>query len=102
MEFPDKGPCPQGPPSGIKGNSDHKPKAQLLALQEGYGWPVDLCFQEFSRFQPPTGVWNGGKLWGMEKVGGAVGLLFENGLEEAMQAGDPKQQNGWAATPDAS
>lgn len=44
-----------------------------------------------------------GGLWDMGKVDGAVGLFvfFLNGLDEVMQAGDSKQQNGWAASPGA-
>lgn len=38
----------------------------------------------------------------MEKVGGAVGLFFFlNDLDEVLQAGDPKQQIGWATPPGA-
>lgn len=39
----------------------------------------------------------------MEKVGGAIGLLlfFFNDLDEVLQAGDPKQQIGWATPPGA-
>lgn len=78
-----------------------KPKPQLLALQEVSGKPVDLGSQEFRRPQPPTN-WSLelGEPLGWEKVGGEVGLVSEDGLDEMMEAGDPKQQNeGWHHMP---
>lgn len=78
-----------------------KPKPQLLALQEVSGKPVDLGSQEFRRPQPPT-HWSLelGEPLGWEKVGGEVGLVSEDGLDEMMEAGDPKQQNeGWHHMP---
>lgn len=81
-------------PGGRRSESDHKPKTQLLALREGYEKLVDLGCQEFRRFHPLT-LWGleSRKLLGVEEAGGAVRLVFENGLP--MQAGYPKQQNGW-------